>query len=372
MRTLVLLATLALTAVGWEAFHWAGAPRINSSRVVIEGDRLLVGGEPFLVKGIHYSPWLPGSGPSKGYAWPGEATVSRDLQIIQNLRANTILVHDAPPSIFPLARHFGLMVIYSYYINWQSIGVDEQFRARAAEIADAAIGIGREPNLLAILLGNEVPEWILKERGADFVNARIRSLYDEVKKTAPKVPIGHANWPPTKGLTLPYMDIACFNLYPAWPREVVVAGYGNYIEGTLKPIAAGRPLLITEFGQNSLEATEQRQAKVLRESWEEIRAHTAGGVVFEFADEWWKNYDNPIREGDWWQREYAPDDEKTHDLDPEEYYGIVTSDRDPKPAFDEVRQMYSPQSAPLGRVFLFAIPLVALFGYTLYVFRRER
>src|SRR6266700_4695209 len=115
------------------------------------------------------------------------------------------------------------------------------------------------------------------------------------------------------------MDIACFNLYAAWPREVVVAGYGEYVDGTLKPIAAGRPLLITEFGQNSLEASEKRQAVVLRESWEEIRAHTASGVVFEFADEWWKNYDNPIREGDYWLREYAPDDEKTHDLDPEEY-----------------------------------------------------
>ena len=42
------------------------------------------------------------------------------------------------------------------------------------------------------------------------------------------------------------------------------------------------------------------------------------------------------------------------------------------PAFDVVRQMYSPRSAPLGRVSLFAIPLVVLFGYTLYVFRRGR
>ncbi len=371
-RTLALLATLALTAVGWEASYWAGAPRAHSPRVAVEGDRLLVGGAPFLVKGIHYSPWLPGTGPRKGYAWPDEATVTRDLEMIQGLGANTILVHDAPPSIFPLARRFGLMVIYSYYINWQSIGVDEQFRARAAEIADSAAGIGREPNLLAILLGNEVPESVLKERGVEFVDARLRVLYDEVKKAAPEVPVGHANWPPTKQLTLPYMDIACFNLYAAWPREVVVAGYGEYVDGTLKPIAAGRPLLITEFGQNSLEASEKRQAVVLRESWEEIRTRTAGGVVFEFADEWWKNYDNPIREGDYWLREYAPDDEKTHDLDPEEYYGIVTSDRDPKPAFDEVRQMYSPRSAPLGRVSLFAIPLVVLFGYTLYVFRRGR
>ncbi|MBI1950367.1 MAG: hypothetical protein HYS34_03275, partial [Acidobacteria bacterium] len=321
---------------------------------------------------IHYSPWLPGTGPTKDYAWPDEATLSRDLAMIQGLGANTILVHDAPPSIFPMARRFGLMVIHSYYVNWQSIGDDALFRERSAEITRSAAAVAREPNLLAILLGNEVLEWLLKARGVEFLDARIRSLYDEVKRVAPDVPVGHANWPPTKHLTLPYMDIACFNLYPAWPREVVVAGYGSYIERILTPIAAGRPLLITEFGQNSLEATEEKQVRVLRESWEEIRSRTAGGVVFEFADEWWKNYDNPIEAGDFWQRHYAPDDERTHDLDPEEHYGIVTSDRNPKPAFEAVRAMYSSRMTVPGHVLLYAAPLLGLFGYTLYVFWRER
>jgi cellulose synthase/poly-beta-1,6-N-acetylglucosamine synthase-like glycosyltransferase len=372
-RTFLMLIAVALAAAGWGTLRWAGsATQAHAPRVAIDGDRLLVGGAPFLVKGVHYSPWAPGTGPGKGYAWPDEAAVSRDLEMIRGLGANTILVHDAPPSVFPLARRFDLMVIHSFYVNWQSIGVEEQFRARSAAIAGAAAGIGRESNLLAILLGNEVPEWVLKERGIEYVDARIRSLHDAVRKAAPGVPLGHANWPPAKDLTLPYMEIACFNLYPAWPREVVVAGYGDYIDGTLKPIAAGRPLLITEFGQNSLEAAEERQARVLSESWEEIRARTAGGVVFEFADEWWKNYDNPIEAEDFWQREHAPDDEKTHDLDPEEYYGLVTSDRNPKPAFETVRAMYSPRPASTGRVFLYSLPLLALFGYTLYVFRRGR
>jgi hypothetical protein len=342
-----------------------------SCRVAIHGDRILVDDRPFQVKGVHYSPWLPGTGPMKQYPWPDEAVVDRDLDLIRALGANTILVHDAPRSLLVQARRHDLMVIYAYFINWQSIGDDDAFRRRTEEIATSASELGQESNLLAILLGNEVVEWVLKDRGAPFIETRLRSLHDAVRAVAPRVPIGHSNWPVTRGLNLSFMDIACFNLYPSWPREVVVAGYGNYIENTLKPIAAGRPLLITEFGQNSLEATEDKQAHVLRDCWREIRDRTAGGVVFSFVDEWWKNYDNPVSSGDWWQREYAPNDERTHDLDPEEYYGIMTTERAPKPAYEAVRGMFAEHDLPVRNLWLYSLPLLALIGYTLFVFRHH-
>ena len=70
-------------------------------------------------------------------------------------------------------------------------------------------------------------------------------------------------------------------------------------------------------------------------------AGACGGVVFEFADEWWKNYDNPRRPGAYWDRQTAADDEKTHDQDPEEYYGVAQADRQPKPAFTVVQAMFA-------------------------------
>jgi hypothetical protein len=347
------------------------APGGGAPGVAIEGERILVDGRPFQVRGIHYSPWLPGTGPMKDYPWP-EETVDPDLAMIAGLGANTILVHDAPPSIFPAARRHGLRVIYTWFLNWQSIEDGAAFAARAEEIGRAAADLAREPNLLAVLLGNEVQGWVLEKTGAPFLEARLRALYDRVKAVAPRLPVAHANWPITRTLDLSFMDLACFNLYPAWPREVVVAGYGPYIETVLKPIAAGRPLLITEFGQNSLEASEAKQAEVLRASWEEIRRRTAGGVVFSFADEWWKNYDNPITGKDWWAREFAPDDELTRDLDPEEYYGVVTSERSPKPAYAAVGEMFAEREAPMRRASLYAVPLVLLFGYTLWLIARGR
>ncbi len=167
------------------------------------------------------------------------------------------------------------------------------------------------------------------------------------------------------------MDVTAFNVYPLWPRDVVVRGYGNYIEEVLKPLAGGKPLLITEFGVNTIESGEARQAEILRECWKEIETRTAGGVVFEFVDEWWKNYNNPIREGDWWEREYAPEDEKTHDLDPEEYYGIMTADRSPRPAYAAVRAMFNPSDPVLRFRTLLVVPVLILLGYTVYVFWRK-
>ena len=93
--------------------------------------------------------------------------------------------------------------------------------------------------------------------------------------------------------------------------------------------------------------------------------------MFEFADEWWKNYDIWIKKDGWWDREYAPDDEKSHDLDPEEYYGIFTAERAPRPASIAVREMFGTGGTGSSRTWLYAIPLVLIAVYTVYVFRRK-
>ncbi|HVE65629.1 MAG TPA: hypothetical protein VNC59_03535, partial [Thermoanaerobaculia bacterium] len=109
--------------------------------------------------------------------------------------------------------------------------------------------------------------------------------------------------------------------------------------------------------------------------WEGIgMAKTVGGVVFQFADEWWKNYNNPRRQGDWWDREAAPDDEKRHDLDPEEHYGIVTAVRQPRPASGVVRDMFVDRESPRNRIVpagIIAILVISALATWIYA-RRTR
>lgn len=344
-------------------------PQTAAGSVEIRGKALHVDGRPFIVKGVHYGPWRPGSGPNKGYPYPGPEAIATDLDLIRELQANTIVVFDPPDYVLHLAHEHELKVLYAFYINWWAIGSPEDSSARES-ILRRVREHRDEPALLGWILGNEIPIYALERRGEASIVHGLAQLYDSIKALDPQHPVTHSNWPPTKDLDLDFLDLASFNVYPLWPPEVVAMGYGSYLKQVLQPVAGSRPLLITELGASSLEAGEEGQARLLRDSWTGlVGSGASGGVVFEFADEWWKNYDNPVRPGSWWTREAAPADEKKHDEDPEEYYGLVTSDRRPKPAFYAVQEIFAAETRTSSRripavviALLFAVAVSAWLG----------
>jgi len=300
-----------------------------------------VNGERFIVQGVHYGPWRPGTGPNKQHAYPSLEGIASDFELIRHANANTLLIYDAPSAVVDLAHKHGLKVIYVFALDWWSVGGPAQAEM-TRQIADRVTKLRDKPALFAWILGNEVPGQVLQERGTERIVAGLKELYAAIKAADPHHPISYANWPPGAGLELPFLDFVSFNVYPLWPPEVVATGFGRYIATKLQRIAGDRPLLISEFGVNTIEAGEEEQSRLLKSSWEELlHAGAAGGVVFEFADEWWKNYNNPARPGDWWTRVDVPDDELRHDADPEENYGIVRADRTAKPAFAVVSEMFA-------------------------------
>lgn len=336
--------------------------------VETRGERLYVAGKPVMIRGIHYSPWLPGTGPHEPANYPSARTVDSDFARIDRLGANTVLLHEAPAWVVDRARERGFHVLYALSIAWSDTS-HAAFEREADRVVASVESLPRHGGILAYILGNEVPAWVVEALGRTAIEERLRALASRVHAADPGCLVAHANWPPTKDLDLGFMDLVCFNLYPAWPYEVTVKGFGPYIRDVLEPIARGKPLLITEFGINSLEAGEARQAQVLRDCWREIASSRAiGGIVFSWADEWWKNYDNPIPGKGYWQRVYDPTDPKRHDADPEEYYGIVRSDRSPKPAYEAVRSMWrgtSPNRSPVPWVVLGMLGLATGFAFGL-------
>jgi hypothetical protein len=344
-------------------------PSRESARpdIRFENGRFIVDGRPFLVRGIHYGPWRPGTGPNKNYPYPKLDDIAADFNLIRQTGANTVLIYDPPGEVVDLAQQHGLKVVYVFALDWHAIGGPDQ-PATTARLVERVTQLRAKPALLAYLLGNEVGGDILQSRGEAPIVAGLRDLYTAIKAADPGHPISHANWPPARHLNLHFLDFISFNVYPLWPPEVVAMGFGRYIETVLRPIAAGKPLLISEFGANTIEAGDG-QARLIRESWDGLnKAGAAGGIVFEFADEWWKNYSNPARPGDWWTRVPAPDDELRHDEDPEETYGLVRADRTPKPAFQVVTAMFAERSArhtarTFGTVALSGIVLVAAGGW---------
>jgi len=368
MRTRPIATVLtALLAALLAILMLVGAARA-AGNVEVRGEHLVVDGRSLLVKGVHYGPWRPGTGPGKDYPYPSRQDVEEDLRIIRSLNANTILVFDAPAYVLDLAERHGLKVIYVFHVDWWTIGTPDG--EGAVDSIERRVGqLRHKPALLAWVLGNEVGSVQLEERGPEPIEDGLHALYRDVNSLDPEHPITHASWPPAKDLDLDFLDFASFNLYPIWPPEVVAMGYQAYIERVLQPIAGDRPLLISEFGVNTVESGEDGQARLLTESWSAIRdAETAGGVVFEFADEWWKNYDNPKRPGNWWDRRPAADDEAKRDLDPEENYGIVDAERQPKPAFAAVRQMFKGDGGGQSKAILVVpVTLLALMAGGLWV-----
>jgi GT2 family glycosyltransferase len=335
--------------------------------VKVRGKSLYADGKPFLVKGLHYGPWRPGTGPNKNYPYPAPELIDSDLKLIREMNVNTILVVDPPSYVLDLAQKRGLKVLYSFTVNWWTLGTP-QFASSREDIVKRVSDFRQKPALLGWILGNEIPNAVLEQRGEKPVRDGLLDLYTTVKEVDKEHFVTHSNWPITKDLDLPFLDVTSFNVYPLWPPEVVATGFGNYIQRVLQPIAGNKPLLITEFGANTLEAGEEGQARLLRSSWQGLKsAGACGGVVFEFADEWWKNYDNPKRPGDWWDRKPAPDDEKQHDLDPEEYYGVMTAERQPRIAAIAVKEMFATSlatraapAAVVGVIVLFAFGAWAL------------
>jgi hypothetical protein len=340
-RTILTLWSAALIALCSVRMQAQPSSKSALPDVRLENARFLLDGRVFLVRGIHYGPWRPRTGPNKHYPYPSVQDIGADFEIIRETGANTVLIYDAPPEVLDLAQQKHLKVVYVFALDWYSVGGPDQ-QAITARIADRVRQLHGKPALLAYLLGNEVPAHALQSRGDGPIVAGLRNLYTGIKAVDAAHPVSHANWPPARHLDLGFLDFISFNVYPLWPPEVVAMGYRRYIETVLRPIAGGKPLLISEFGANTIEAGEEGQARLLRDSWDGLlRAGAAGGIVFEFADEWWKNYDNPARPGDWWTRVPAPDDELRPDDDPEETYGILKADRARKPAFAAVAAMFA-------------------------------
>jgi len=311
------------------------------SKVTVRGGQLFFQGEHFIVRGIEYSPWGPGTGPGKG-SWPEKKQILKDFKMIQQLGCNVVSVVDPPESFFEAIEDSNLLVIYTFGIfqtQWEHFGAKD-FLAKESQFLDVFERHKNNRRIFLWVLGREVTP-VAQEKHGEKITKWFKATADKMRSQAPGVLISHANWPPMRSLKLDFLDIVCFDLYPGWPPEVSLTGFGKYIRDVLRPLARRRPLLITEFGVNSIEVSLKNQGPLLAKCWSELReAGACGAVVFSFMDEWWKNYNNPISKNAWWARKPAPEDEKTHDLDPEEHYGLVRADRKPKPAYYAVKEMF--------------------------------
>ena len=136
----------------------------------------------------------------------------------------------------------------------------------------------------------------------------------------PAALVTYVNYPTTEYLDLPFLDLACFNVYLESQERLTA-----YL-ARLQNLVGDRPLIMSEIGLDSRRHGLARQARSLY--WQvrtTFAAGAAGAFVFAWTDKWHRG---------------------GHDIEDWDF-GLTRRDRRPKPALAAARQAMA--EAPFAR-----------------------
>jgi GT2 family glycosyltransferase len=286
----------------------------NKSRVEVDGKFFRLNGRKFYVKGVTYGPFAPNA---QGEFFASmEQTVS-DFRVLTELGANVLRVYYTPPVWFlDLALEHDLRVLVDVPWNKHLCFLDsDETRAEArAAVRKSAESCARHPAVFAISVVNEIPPDVVRWSGAGEICHFIDELIQEVKAVDQACLCTFGNYPPTEFLKAETADFVCYNVYLHNPKPLE-----NYLS-RLQMIADVKPLILGEFGIDSLREGEETKCEIL--SWQievSFRSGLAGAVVYSFTDDWYKE-GAPVT--DW-------------------AFGVTTADRLPKPSFFVVQRQFA-------------------------------
>ncbi|QIF04695.1 glycosyltransferase [Roseimicrobium sp. ORNL1] len=248
----------------------------------VEGPWLRDGrGRKVMMRGVTYGPFKPNNA---GLPWPEDAQLRKDIAHIASLGFNTVRVYESPSNLLlDCCREHGLRVIAG--VPWTQ-HVD--FFRDGWAAADAIERIGREarrlaahPEVVGILVGNEIEKTLVRWMGPERVLHFIEKLITEARAHAPETLVGYASYPSTEYLVPRNADFLAVNVFLERP-----AAFRRHVQHLMN-LAAGRPLIVSEFGLDTASHGEAAQAEALL--WQEKICRDAGvggNFWFSYTDEW--------------------------------------------------------------------------------------
>jgi glycosyltransferase involved in cell wall biosynthesis len=283
-------------------------------RVSVNGKFFRLGEKKFYAKGIAYGPFAPNAA---GQLFVSPEQTAADFEQIRELGANVIRIYQVPAKWFlDLAAAQNLKVLIDIPWNRHLCFLDSpDYRAQAREaVRNSVLSCARHPAVFAFSVANEIPSDIVRWSGPKAVANFIDELISVAKRADPECLCTFASYPPTEFLRPRSTDFVCFNVY-LHDRQP----FRNYL-ARLQMLADSKPLMLGEFGIDSLREGEDRKCEILQWQIEDaFRAGLAGAVVYSFTDDWWKDG----RQIDDWQ------------------LGLTTSSRKPKESFRAVQKAFA-------------------------------
>jgi GT2 family glycosyltransferase len=251
-------------------------PRIRAvAKFFFEGDR------KSFVKGVTYGPFKPDA---EGFYVGTPEQVRRDLAQMREVGLNTVRVYHAPPRWFlDACSEFRIRALVT--LPWAKHVEFLRHREARQEITEAvraavAANAGHAA-ILGYLVGNEVSPTMVRWLGVRRVTEFIEHLIRIARATDPSVLFSYASYPPTEFLLPQNSDFTCFNVYLHDQRD-----FERYLL-RLQNLSEDRPLILGEFGIDTIRHSEDEQAEML--GWHVdsvVRCGLAGTVFFAWTDEW--------------------------------------------------------------------------------------
>jgi hypothetical protein len=203
---------------------------------------------------------------------------------MRELGINVVRVYHVPPLWF-LDRCSGVGMRVLITLPWAKH--IEFLRKKAARdaIADSVRkGVAENaghPAIFGYLVGNEIASTMVRWLGVRRVKEFVEHLISVGRAENPDVLFSYASYPPTEFLLPQNVDFLCLNVYlhnqPEFERYLL----------RLQNLAEERPLILGEFGMDTIRHTQDEQAEML--GWHVdsvIKCGLAGTIFFAWTDEW--------------------------------------------------------------------------------------
>lgn len=301
----------------------------NSQPVRVRAKFFFEGDKKFFIKGVTYGPFAPDA-EGEHFGNPEKARI--DFELMREAGVNLVRIYYVPPRWFlDLCQEFGIRALISIpwaehleFLNDRSI----RNAAKKAVREGVAKNAGH-PAVFGYLVGNEIPTTMVRWLGARQVTEFVEQLITIGRHEDPNALFSYASYPPTEYLLPQNSDFVTFNVYLHRQDD-----FDRYL-ARLQNLADDKPLILGEFGMDTIRHPEEEQAEMLRWHIESVvRGGLAGTIVYAWTDEWFRGGMEIL---DW-------------------AFGLVRRDRTKKPAFETVKRLFYGDGPMTSRVKLPSYP----------------
>lgn len=302
-------------------------------RIRVRAKFFFEGDKKFFIKGVTYGPFAPDAD-GEHFGDPGK--LAKDLAIMRDTGVNMLRVYYVPPKWFldGCAEH-GIRVLVT--IPWaEHIEFLNDAKIRREVVRAVREGVKKNsghPAIFGYLVGNEIPTSMVRWLGAKRVTEFVEELINVARTADPTALYSYASFPPTEYLLPQNVDFYTFNVYLHRQED-----FDRYL-ARLQNLAEDRPLIMGEFGMDTIRHPEEEQAEMLTWHIESVvRGGLAGTILYAWTDEWFRGGNEIL---DW-------------------NFGLVRRDRTPKLALAAVKKFFAGDEPMTRKVGLKSYPRVSV------------